>query len=908
MKNVNKVILILLALLCVTFIGCENAAKTEGPANTIVQNTGYFIDAPVAGLAYETSSGIKGVTDETGAYKYNAGDKVKFLIGNAQLGKEIEASPVVTPCTLTGATTIEDKTTDGKPTEAAKEALNMVKMFMALDSDDSDFGIKIPENLNTETLTTENLDALIKADDFATQASEVINEIVGEEKEIPTDEEAKKHYNQVAGQIDGEENLSHHQKLLESVQRHLKYNSDDKLTVATYLPEGITYVYYHFSADQKITKVGRSSTLSNNESISVTGFDSDFLVDNVNYGLTITALQDKSRFTVGDLVCHYNGTYFQKEPVENYPIPIDFDKQRIVYADFTSDKHTAKIENVYKVSGTITVNDIEDLGVADGQTLNSSPFSFFVHIDDNMVSLRNPILSTTKENGKIVFTYETYLPSEITELEISYKPFNSNDYHFNDSLSNMNLSSDISHNFEMSIRYGNEDDSTEDPVTPPAEGGEDNTEDPVTPPAEGGDDSTEDPVTPPAEGGDDNTEDPVTPPAEGEEDNTDDPVAINNFAGKTFVKELGYLQFNDDGTGIMAFVTMDDNTQTFELEKIEFTYTVENDIASITFFDSSEGSERTIFTSTLENGQFSISYGDENEFISTYQEGDLSLFEEWRLFYNDEELFSTYLTVLLSSLNESDCVENIHYTKDSDNKIIYLTEEGFNILLGDEESDTENPSEPTPDLPESVGEDVLAGTSYYTTGKLKNDDGTTENLTIIWNFGNDGKLEQKYETAESGESWSEIFSYSIDSANEFLYLASQSNITTPYIYKIETDEDSTVLKLYKFLGENLDVATVMENINGHTYFKNTAGIKIIDIKSNNTGLVITFYDETTGEEIACYTTSSIEENTIFWESGEVSEATATWDSEKIRYLVTFTLNEKEYELFLGLPFQLLTKQ
>ena len=893
MKNVNKVILILLALLCVTFIGCENAAKTEGPANTIVQNTGYFIDAPVAGLAYETSSGIKGVTDETGAYKYNAGDKVKFLIGNAQLGKEIEASPVVTPCTLTGATTIEDKTTDGKPTEAAKEALNMVKMFMALDSDDSDFGIKIPENLNTETLTTENLDALIKADDFATQASEVINEIVGEEKEIPTDEEAKKHYNQVAGQIDGEENLSHHQKLLESVQRHLKYNSDDKLTVATYLPEGITYVYYHFSADQKITKVGRSSTLSNNESISVTGFDSDFLVDNVNYGLTITALQDKSRFTVGDLVCHYNGTYFQKEPVENYPIPIDFDKQRIVYADFTSDKHTAKIENVYKVSGTITVNDIEDLGVADGQTLNSSPFSFFVHIDDNMVSLRNPILSTTKENGKIVFTYETYLPSEITELEISYKPFNSNDYHFNDSLSNMNLSSDISHNFEMSIRYGNEDDSTEDPVTPPAEGGDDN---------------TEDPVTPPAEGGDDNTEDPVTPPAEGEEDNTDDPVAINNFAGKTFVKELGYLQFNDDGTGIMAFVTMDDNTQTFELEKIEFTYTVENDIASITFFDSSEGSERTIFTSTLENGQFSISYGDENEFISTYQEGDLSLFEEWRLFYNDEELFSTYLTVLLSSLNESDCVENIHYTKDSDNKIIYLTEEGFNILLGDEESDTENPSEPTPDLPESVGEDVLAGTSYYTTGKLKNDDGTTENLTIIWNFGNDGKLEQKYETAESGESWSEIFSYSIDSANEFLYLASQSNITTPYIYKIETDEDSTVLKLYKFLGENLDVATVMENINGHTYFKNTAGIKIIDIKSNNTGLVITFYDETTGEEIACYTTSSIEENTIFWESGEVSEATATWDSEKIRYLVTFTLNEKEYELFLGLPFQLLTKQ
>ena len=932
MKNVNKVILILLALLCVTFIGCENAAKTEEPSNTIVQNIGYFIDAPVAGLAYETSSGIKDVTDETGAYKYNAGDKVKFLIGNAQLGKEIEASPVVTPCTLTGATTIEDKTTDGKPTEAAKEALNMVKMFMALDSDDSDFGIKIPENLNTETLTTENLDALIKAADFDTRASEVINEIVGEEKEIPTDEEAKEHYNQVAGQIDGEENLDEHQKLLEAVQNHLKWNTDDKLVVAAYLPEDITYIHYSFSADQKITTTGRSISLANNKSISVTGFDSDFLVDNVNYGLTITALQDKSRFTVGDLKCYYNGTSFQKTPVENYPIPIDFDKQRVVYADFTSDKHTAKIENVYKVSGTITVNDIEDLGIADGQTLNSSPFTFFVHMDEYKVSLKNPILSTTKKNGKIVFEYETYLPSETTRLEISYKPFNSNDYHFNDNLRDMNLSSDITHNFEMSIRYGNEDDSTEDPVTPPAEGGDDNTEDPVTPPAEGGDDSTEDPVTPPAEGGDDNTEDPVTPPAEGEEDNTEDPVIpekTNNFAGKTFIAEwrkdsetksyVGYLEFTDEDSGkfvIPVFCTTMESSG-YELKEILFTYSIsDTNIAEIAFEESTLFENIIIDskTSELENDCFylGITAKDDSELSAqfTFRKDERNFTEEWTLSYAEENFSQKQpLIILLYELSNANLDADTHYTIDNESKEIILEKEGYEIFVGNgDENDTENPSEPTPDLPESVGEDVLAGTSYYTTGNLKNDDGTTENLIIIWNFGNDGKLEQKYETAESGESWSEIFSYSIDSANEFLYLASQSNITTPYIYKIETDEDSTVLKLYKFLGENLDVATVMENINGHTYFKNTAGIKIIDIKSNNTGLVITFYDETTGEEIACYTTSSIEENTIFWESGEVSEATATWDSEKMRYLVTFTLNEKEYELFLGLPFQLLTKQ
>lgn len=820
MKNVNKVILILLALLCVTFIGCENAAKTEGTSNTIVQNTGYFIDAPVAGLAYETSSGIKGVTDETGAYKYNAGDKVKFLIGNAQLGKEIEASPVVTPCTLTGATTIEDKTADGKPTEAAKEALNMVKMFMALDSDDSDFGIKIPENLNTETLTTENLDALIKADDFATQASEVINEIVGEEKEIPTDEEAKEHYNQVAGQIDGEENLDEHQKLLEAVQNHLKWNTDDKLVVATYLPEGITYVYYHFSADQKITKVGRSSTLSNNESIRVTGFDSDFLVDNVNYGLTITALQDKSRFTVGDLVCHYNGTYFQKEPVEKYPIPIDFDKQRIVYADFTSDKHTAKIENVYKVSGTITVNDIEDLGIADGQTLNSSPFSFFVHMDDNMVSLRNPILSTTKENGKIVFTYETYLPSEITELEISYKPFNSNDYNFNDSLKNMNLSSDISHNFEMSIKYGNEDDSTEDPVTPPAEGGDDNTEDPVTPPAEGGDDSTEDPVTPPAEGEEDNTEDPVIP------------EKTNNFAGKTFIAEWredsetksyvqGYLEFTDEDSG--KFVISVENYTTegssgYELKEILFTYNIsDTNIAEIAFEESTLFENIIIDskTSELENDCFYLGVTAKDDFeLSaqiTFRKDERNFTEEWTLSYAEENFSQKQpLIILLYELSKENLEADTHYTIDNESKEIILEKEGYEIFVGNgDENDTENPSEPTPELPESVGEDV-----------------TLETLNTEIGIGSSVKLSS---------------------------------------------------------GGRLKAST-----------------------DDNGNIVLTFLDADGTTVTKTITSTSISNNTITWDTGDVSSCTVIWSHPT--YKVNFSLENVEYTVFARSTLTPLTKQ
>ena len=452
MKNVNKVILILLALLCVTFIGCENAAKTEGPANTIVQNTGYFIDAPVAGLAYETSSGIKGVTDETGAYKYNAGDKVKFLIGNAQLGKEIEASPVVTPCTLTGATTIEDKTTDGKPTEAAKEALNMVKMFMALDSDDSDFGIKIPENLNTETLTTENLDALIKADDFATQASEVINEIVGEEKEIPTDEEAKEHYNQVAGQIDGEENLDEHNQLMTKLQTHLEKNSDNVLTLAFITPSDIQLLAYSLWSDEIGYGFFGYIPSKQGETINILGLDSSDLKDG-NYVLKVMGLKDRTKVSEGDMICYYNGSEFQNTMTSNYPLSINKEKNKILYVDFTSDSHTTAVEKVCKVSGTITIKKDFDTYLAEGKILRENLLGSFIILDAQSNSLRLDIKTEklSEDTDTIVYSYETALQAGQTTFLYNYVPFTDNNPQFNSKRASWDLNSDTRIDFVIDI-------------------------------------------------------------------------------------------------------------------------------------------------------------------------------------------------------------------------------------------------------------------------------------------------------------------------------------------------------------------------------------------------------------------------------------------------------------------------
>jgi len=53
-------------------IGCSSDSTTTET------QTGYFIDAAVAGLNYKTSSGFTGVTDSKGSFQYKKGEKVQF--------------------------------------------------------------------------------------------------------------------------------------------------------------------------------------------------------------------------------------------------------------------------------------------------------------------------------------------------------------------------------------------------------------------------------------------------------------------------------------------------------------------------------------------------------------------------------------------------------------------------------------------------------------------------------------------------------------------------------------------------------------------------------------------------------------------------------------------------------------
>src|SRR5690606_40603387 len=64
--------------------------------------SGVFVDAPVAGLSYLTSSDISGVTDAHGRYNYLPGDTVTFSVGDLVLCTVV-AQGVVTPMTVAAA-------------------------------------------------------------------------------------------------------------------------------------------------------------------------------------------------------------------------------------------------------------------------------------------------------------------------------------------------------------------------------------------------------------------------------------------------------------------------------------------------------------------------------------------------------------------------------------------------------------------------------------------------------------------------------------------------------------------------------------------------------------------------------------------------------------------------------------
>lgn len=141
--------------------------QTEQPSSSTDEKaTGQFVDSPVQGLRYFTSSG-SGVTTANGEFDYKDGDEIFFLVGNTLIGQSI-AGPVLTPLDVVGEAQNADK------------SMNILRFLQTLDENgDPSDGIVISENVTAlaETTGTEvNFDLPAKEFEAQTSVQNLVSE------------------------------------------------------------------------------------------------------------------------------------------------------------------------------------------------------------------------------------------------------------------------------------------------------------------------------------------------------------------------------------------------------------------------------------------------------------------------------------------------------------------------------------------------------------------------------------------------------------------------------------------------------------------------------------------------------------------------------------------------------------
>lgn len=133
--------------------GGGSSSSTSIP-NGSVSSTGYFVDAPVQGMQYSTSSGLTGVTGVGGTFNYAAGDTVTFKVGNVIIGTydtaNIGADRIVMPQDIVGVS---------RSDIAHPDVLQIGRLLQTLDANgDLTDGIDIPEEALTALTSIQEID------------------------------------------------------------------------------------------------------------------------------------------------------------------------------------------------------------------------------------------------------------------------------------------------------------------------------------------------------------------------------------------------------------------------------------------------------------------------------------------------------------------------------------------------------------------------------------------------------------------------------------------------------------------------------------------------------------------------------------------------------------------------------
>ncbi len=127
---------------------------------TVIVQEGEFVDSPVEGLRYE-SGPLSGVTGPRGEFLYEAGNTVRFFLGDIALGLPVTGKPLVTPLDLVA---------DGDLDSTA--VINIARLLQSLDAVTGDAAITIPESVRLAALLdNDQLAAYIEQLDFKDEAA-----------------------------------------------------------------------------------------------------------------------------------------------------------------------------------------------------------------------------------------------------------------------------------------------------------------------------------------------------------------------------------------------------------------------------------------------------------------------------------------------------------------------------------------------------------------------------------------------------------------------------------------------------------------------------------------------------------------------------------------------------------------
>jgi hypothetical protein len=173
--------------------------------------TGYFIDSPVTGLYYQTSSGLSGSTQK-GAFQYKTGDVVRFFLGDSEnsfLLTTVSSQEVITPSLASSQ---------------PSRSLNLTRLLLSLDS--------TPENreeilLLSDLLSNPEFQQKLKALDLSQLDFTTSSQL---DLDITSIEEAVEHLNEsqqyIQEKFASEEVLFSplHQKLTNTIVKKRDYN------------------------------------------------------------------------------------------------------------------------------------------------------------------------------------------------------------------------------------------------------------------------------------------------------------------------------------------------------------------------------------------------------------------------------------------------------------------------------------------------------------------------------------------------------------------------------------------------------------------------------------------------------------------------------------------------------------